>query len=108
MAGNWRDRAACRNVPTRVFIPADEEDEPYYPSSEQLKFCNTCPVKVECLQYALDHHEVGTWGGTTTYQRTQLGRERNRAKCPNCGATELFYENKVQLCSACGMSWPII
>jgi hypothetical protein len=91
-----------------LFVSADGEDEPYYPNSVALAYCNVCPVKVECLDYALANHEVGTWGGTTAYQRVQLGRERDRAKCPSCGASDLIYENKVQLCLACGMSWPII
>lgn len=105
----WRARAACREVPTEYFVPPDDDtEEPYYPSPLAQAFCNVCAVKVECLQYALDNNEVGTWGGTTSYQRRQLERERDRIKCPNCGASELIYENKVQLCLACGLSWPII
>ncbi len=105
---DWRASAACRAAPTELFVSRDEEDEPYYPNQLALAFCNVCPVRVECLRHALENNEVGTWGGTTTYQRGQLSRELDRARCPNCGSSELIYENKVQLCLACGMSWPII
>lgn len=89
-------------------MPSDGEEEPFYPTPAAQAFCNVCTVRVECLRYALDNGEVGTWGGTTTYQRDQLNRELNRVRCPSCGSSELIYENKVQLCLACGMSWPII
>ena len=37
--------------------------------------CAECPVRVECLNYALDHDDlVGIWGGTTTDERAELRR----------------------------------
>lgn len=34
--------------------------------------CNECPVKKECLTYAIENDEVGVWAGTTTNQRRKI------------------------------------
>lgn len=104
----WFDRAACRGADIALFVPRDEDDEPTYPPIDALAYCLACPVKPECLDYATVNDEVGVWGGTTRYQRRQLGRELERARCPGCGAEDLVFENNVQLCLACGVSWRII
>lgn len=36
------------------------------------QFCNGCPYKIECLQFALENDEWGVWGGTTREQRLQM------------------------------------
>jgi WhiB family transcriptional regulator, redox-sensing transcriptional regulator len=104
----WKKRAACKKAPTEIFVLPDEVDEPFYPPREAVAYCNVCPVKTECLQYALERNEVGVWGGTSSYQRRQMGQEHDRIKCPGCASTLLIRENNVQLCLACGVSWPII
>jgi WhiB family redox-sensing transcriptional regulator len=40
--------------------------------------CKDCPVKLECLQHALDNDEAGIWGGTTEKERRSLLRRRRR------------------------------
>lgn len=37
--------------------------------------CRACPVREVCLEYALEHGELGVWGGTTERER----REQRRA-----------------------------
>ena len=43
-----------------------------------IEICNTpCPIKNECLQYALVNEEKdGVWGGLTSRQRTNLLRKK--------------------------------
>ncbi len=63
---------------------------PNKPSSEvaQAKaVCNgldgnpACPMRDQCLQYAIDHHEAyGVWGGTSERDRRKIQRARNRYK----------------------------
>lgn len=31
-----------------------------------------CPVRGQCLAWALEHHERGIWGGTSERERRQL------------------------------------
>jgi hypothetical protein len=105
---NWPD-AACRDAPLDLFITlGDEDDEPAYPPVAAVVFCNSCRYRVECLAWAVENDEVGVWGGTSSYQRRQLTRERDRVRCPGCGAADLIYEHTIELCLSCGMSWRII
>lgn len=49
--------------------------------TEQIRLaqtiCSHCPVQLQCLAYANEHHERGIWGGLTEQQRT-LRRRRDR------------------------------
>ena len=41
--------------------------------------CDVCPVKKECLQFALDTDEgEGIWGGTSERQRRRMRSERKK------------------------------
>jgi WhiB family redox-sensing transcriptional regulator len=108
----WRCRAACRTAPPGLFITAgDADDDPKYPPDEAKSYCNLCPVSSDCLKDALDHttptqRVIGIWGGLTEYQREQLLRRRQRAKCPGCGNDDkIVREATRELCLACGVSW---
>src|SRR3546814_526697 len=84
------------------FVP-DEETEAGL--NEVQQWCRACPVRTECLAWAMLHGAEGYWGGTSTYQRDQLRRVRTRAKCPLCLSTALVYADPHELCLACGVSW---
>ena len=38
--------------------------------------CNRCDLTEMCLDWAIKHHEVGIWGGTSERERRVLRRER--------------------------------
>lgn len=70
--GGWVGEAVCRGVRSDVFFP---------PSGvrpvEALRLCGVCPVRVECLEYAIENHQHwGVWGGLTERQRFALKRAR--------------------------------
>jgi WhiB family redox-sensing transcriptional regulator len=70
--GRWTDRAACRGTDTEIFFPANADEE-----AEALSICATCPVRAQCLDYAVRNRETyGIWGGTTPEQRRRMRRER--------------------------------
>lgn len=54
-------------------------DEDYLPRVAK-KFCGECPVRQQCLEYALKVNEqYGVWGGLTAKERQALqGRGRGR------------------------------
>ncbi len=101
-------RAKCVGAPLWLFVTPDDVPDPPYPPTEAMVYCNACPIRVECLAYAIAHNEVGVWGVTTEYQRRQLNRSIDRERCPGCGTNDLIYENTIELCLSCGMSWRII
>lgn len=102
-------RAACREIDPeeqQYFIShGDADDEPVYPPPEASEYCTSCPVVPECLAHALEHDADGVWGNTTKYQRRQLSRVYERARCPGCDSEDLIYEGVVELCLHCGISW---
>lgn len=68
---DWRDRARCAGLDTELFFPLSDGAE--RPEVEGvLRYCHGCPVRIECLTWALEHGEDGIWGGTTARQREAM------------------------------------
>lgn len=87
----WREDAACREVPVDVFTPWDPGCRPSEmdpaKATEAKKVCAVCPVRAECLDDALadeDRHAVR--GGLTPVERRGL--------------------SAVSACSQCGVAFP--
>ena len=76
----WRTAAACRGEdPVLFFAPAYFEKRSQKQAREAVakSFCTRCPVRVECLDYALATREPhGVWGGFNEMERRQLLRAR--------------------------------
>lgn len=67
----WQDRALCAQTDPEAFFP-----EKGGSTREAKKVCRNCEVRVECLEYALDHHEAfGIWGGLSERERHRMNRE---------------------------------
>lgn len=74
--GEWEAYAACRETPLPLFFPTRGDSET---PAFIRRFCNLCPVKAECLEYALQQRERhGIWGGTTEKERRALQALRRR------------------------------
>jgi WhiB family redox-sensing transcriptional regulator len=68
----WRAAAACLNTPVDVFYPASTDGAAAAPAK---RVCWDCPVRHECLAYALDrpeHH--GIFGGLTINERRRVAQ----------------------------------
>lgn len=51
-------------------------------NKDALELCRACPVKTQCLQWALDHNETdGLYGGMTPYQRGRYAKREQRTHC---------------------------
>lgn len=75
---DWQDDAACRHVDGDVFFPGHGTDgAPAAADVEAAKrVCADCPVRLECLAYAIRAGEPhGIWGGHTTGERKRIARE---------------------------------
>lgn len=70
----WRDRAACAEVGNAPFFV-----DVGLTTKNALDFCDVCPVRQNCLDYANDNHiQHGIWGGLTTRQRQRYRAEQRR------------------------------
>lgn len=69
----WYAEAACASADPEVFFPAKGD-----PTSPARHICDTmCPVREECLEFALVHNETsGVWGGMGARGRRRLQRQR--------------------------------
>jgi hypothetical protein len=61
--------AACKGADTALFYPDAGQS-----AAPAIAICRTCPAAAPCLAHALEHRELGVWGGTTAKQRAQLRR----------------------------------
>lgn len=74
-AADWRADAACHDVDVEVFFAVDEASQ-----REAVAVCETCPVRVRCLEHALATREhYGVWGGVREQDRKRLARRRREA-----------------------------
>lgn len=66
----WLRGASCQGVDADLFFPPRGA-----PAKEAKALCGRCPVRQECLDYALDHGErFGIWGGMSERQRRRIRR----------------------------------
>lgn len=71
----WMRDAACRGLDPELFFP-----EVGQRTTEAVEACSRCPVREQCLEYALAHRErAGVWGGLGELQRRKVIRERGAA-----------------------------
>jgi WhiB family transcriptional regulator, redox-sensing transcriptional regulator len=78
----WMADAKCAGLDPELFYPQRGESTP-----EAKAVCMTCPVRAQCLDYALSINErQGIWGGTSERQRAKIrvhwegDRRRHRPK----------------------------
>ncbi|MFJ9536151.1 WhiB family transcriptional regulator [Streptomyces sp. NPDC101225] len=76
---DWREHAACRSEDPDLFFPIGTSGPSLMQTEQAKAVCKRCPVREECLRWALDTAEcVGVWGGTSELERRAL-RRRQRA-----------------------------
>ena len=69
----WRLRARCRNTEPATFFAFSEDLSAPLAAKE---ICSICPVRQECLAYALSTRQpYGVWGGLTAGERRRLVRK---------------------------------
>src|SRR5688500_4279298 len=74
---SWRADAACRDLPTALFFPDSESPADASPA---LAVCAVCPVRADCLEFALASRQAdGIWGGATEADRRRIRRRRREA-----------------------------
>jgi WhiB family transcriptional regulator, redox-sensing transcriptional regulator len=78
----WQHFAACRGEDSAYFFAPsyfERRSEKNAREAVAKAICGHCPVRVECLEFALSVRENhGTWGGLNEMERRALLRERAR------------------------------
>jgi len=66
----WQDRAACKGIKDVFFSVEGRPDKRHM---EAKLICIDCPVRAECLKFALDNQfGSGVWGGATPQERLRI------------------------------------
>lgn len=78
---SWFDAALCKGK-THLFFPQHDGDQSYAELAKSI--CKRCPVREECLDYALqfppyDMH--GVWAGLNQRQLRQEAKKRGVVPC---------------------------
>lgn len=74
---SWRTQAACADLGSDAFFLAGDD---LAGMRKAQKVCAGCPVKDDCLAFAIDTNQpLGVWGGTTPNERRRLRREWQKA-----------------------------
>jgi WhiB family redox-sensing transcriptional regulator len=78
---SWQDRVACAGIDARLFFGPDGEpwQERDIREAKAKAVCARCPVRVQCLDYALGNSiKHGIWGGLNQEERARERRRRAR------------------------------
>lgn len=68
----WMREARCRHLDPGEFFPSDGVGV-----EVAKRICAECPVRTECLEYALEFRiDHGVWGGTSERERRRILRAR--------------------------------
>jgi WhiB family redox-sensing transcriptional regulator len=80
LQGGWRHLAACKGPQADLFFPPgqpEHKDERLARERAAKLICARCPVRVQCLEFALAAREsYGVWGGLNEYERRKLAPRR--------------------------------
>ncbi len=69
---SWELQAACRTEHTGIFFSGNTVMQ-----DRAKAICQGCPVREDCLEYAMANDEkFGVWGGYTERERNRLRRVR--------------------------------
>lgn len=81
MNPSWMGRAACRDVDPELFYATAEHGPLLEEQTAAAKaVCAGCPVRAECLAWALERLPHGVAGGLTEHERRRLAAARRRAR----------------------------
>src|SRR5258707_14099848 len=86
----WQDDAACRGKDVVLFFGPDGERQPERDVRERKAkaVCGSCPVRIDCLNYAVARPEkYGTCGGLDEDERSL--ERRRRMRCANAAGDSL-------------------
>jgi WhiB family redox-sensing transcriptional regulator len=73
METNWMADGNCAHREPSLFFPSDGVGV-----EVARKVCGDCPVKGQCLEYAIDNRiDHGVWGGTSERERRRIIRSRS-------------------------------
>jgi WhiB family redox-sensing transcriptional regulator len=73
---SWRTNAICRDTDPELFFHVGTTGQALLQIAKAKGVCCQCPVKVECLDFAMEtNQDTGIWGGLSEDERRNLRRQ---------------------------------
>ncbi|MBM3798470.1 MAG: WhiB family transcriptional regulator [Actinobacteria bacterium] len=73
---SWRNEADCRDTDPELFFPVGTTGQALLQIDKAKEVCDECPVKVKCLDFAIEtNQDSGIWGGTSEEERRDIRRQ---------------------------------
>lgn len=71
---HWTEHAVCKGRTNLFFPPRAERPQARMRREAQARLiCSTCPVQIQCQEFARANHEYGFWGGESEEDRHLAG-----------------------------------
>ena len=65
---SWRTLALCLGHDPDLWFPQESDG-----GANAIRICSACPVRLDCLEWAIEHNERnGIWGGLSARKRQRL------------------------------------
>jgi WhiB family transcriptional regulator, redox-sensing transcriptional regulator len=78
--GSLWEQAACQTADPELFFPVAGGGAGVAEIARAKAVCSRCPVRRQCLDYAIETGQAhGVWGGTTVDERRAIASRRRRA-----------------------------
>jgi WhiB family transcriptional regulator, redox-sensing transcriptional regulator len=78
---SWMSRSACKRADPELFFPSATDAAAPARAMAAKAVCARCPVRAECLAFALaTRQKDGVWGGTTEDERRTMTRRNHPAR----------------------------
>jgi WhiB family redox-sensing transcriptional regulator len=84
ISASWAERAACLAEPPDLFFPIGVSGPPEHVARAKA-VCLRCPVREQCLAYALETAQQGIWGGLTEDERSRRTKRASKTTTPTEG-----------------------
>ena len=85
---SWMSRSACSRADPELFFPSGTDAAGPGQARKAKAVCAHCPVRAQCLAFALaTSQKHGVWGGTTEDERRTMTRRNHRIPAPSHRAT---------------------
>ena len=77
MPETWREHAACKKADVNLFFMERGANGGGERMKQIASYCDSCPVKIQCLHYAVDNHITeGVYGGMGARARRAVRKQR--------------------------------
>jgi WhiB family redox-sensing transcriptional regulator len=77
----WEAQGACKHSDPDLFFPVASRGPALRQLAKAKKVCERCPVRTQCLEYALQSGQsFGVWGGASEEERRLMRRRLRRRR----------------------------